>query len=168
MRTGTRARGAGEDAPSGCVSTWASHFAKLQHAELWAFCIGTRNLLGAASAFVGVWMLHNEHAGSGIVVMVAAAWYLLLSSLGPWDSAICSACDTPVAGASGERSNRASHPSSRLWPKALGADGSVSTLAQSFSRRMGPLSTNCRRVPSPRSGRSRIAQVGYGLMARVA
>ena len=49
--------------------------------ELWAFCIGARNLLSAAGVFVGVWMLHNGHADSGLVVMMVVAWYLLLASL---------------------------------------------------------------------------------------
>ena len=56
-------------------------FTNRNDVELWAFCIGARNLMGAAAVFVGAWMLHNEHAGSGFVVMVVAAWYLLLSSL---------------------------------------------------------------------------------------
>lgn len=65
---------------------WAKRFLGVEFTnradvELWAFCIGARNLLGAAAVFVGAWMLHNEHAGSGLVVMVVAAWYLLLSSL---------------------------------------------------------------------------------------
>jgi putative membrane protein len=65
---------------------WAKNFLGVEFTnrsdvELWAFCIGARNLLGAAAVFVGVWMLHNGHAGSGLVVMVVAAWYLLLSSL---------------------------------------------------------------------------------------
>lgn len=49
--------------------------------ELWAFCIGVRNLLGAAAVFIGVWMLHNGHQASGLVVVMVVAWYLLLSSL---------------------------------------------------------------------------------------
>lgn len=49
--------------------------------ELWAFCIGARNLLGAAGVFVGVWMLHGGYADAGLVVVLTAAWYLLLSSL---------------------------------------------------------------------------------------
>ncbi len=56
-------------------------FSRRADVELWAFCIGARNVLGAAAVFVGVWMLHNSHAGSGLVVMVVAACYLLLSSL---------------------------------------------------------------------------------------
>ena len=53
-------------------------FSRRADVELWAFCVGARNLLGAGAVFVGVWMLHNAHAGSGMVVMVVAAWYLLL------------------------------------------------------------------------------------------
>lgn len=65
---------------------WAKNFLGVEFTsradvELWAFCVGARNLLGAAAVFVGVWMLHNAHAASGMVVMVVAAWYLLLSSL---------------------------------------------------------------------------------------
>jgi len=56
-------------------------FANRADVELWAFCIGFRNLIGAAGVFVGVWMLHNGHADSGLVVMMVVASYLLLSSL---------------------------------------------------------------------------------------
>lgn len=72
--------------PHATLTPWAKSFLGVEFSnrvdvELWAFCIGARNLLGAVAVFVGVLMLHNEHAGSGIVVMVVAAWYLLLSSL---------------------------------------------------------------------------------------
>ncbi|MDU0312475.1 DUF1304 family protein [Phycicoccus sp. M110.8] len=65
---------------------WAKNFLGVEFTnrsdvELRAFCIGARNLLGAAAVGVGVWMLHNEYVGSGLVVMLVAAWYLLLSSL---------------------------------------------------------------------------------------
>jgi putative membrane protein len=65
---------------------WAKNFLGVEFTnrvdvELWAFCIGARNLLGAAAVFVGTWMLHHDHAASGLVVMLVAAWYLLLSSL---------------------------------------------------------------------------------------
>ena len=65
---------------------WAQNFLGVRvtnqaDAELWAFCIGARNLIGAAGVCVGVWMLHNGHADSGLVVMIVVAWYLLLSSL---------------------------------------------------------------------------------------
>jgi putative membrane protein len=65
---------------------WAKSFLGVEFAnrsdvELWAFCIGARNLLGAAAVFVGAWMLHHEHTSSGLVVMIVAAWYLLLASL---------------------------------------------------------------------------------------
>ena len=65
---------------------WAKSFLGVEFTdrtdvELWAFCIGARNLLGAAAVAVGTWMLHNDHAASGLVVMLVAAWYLLLSSL---------------------------------------------------------------------------------------
>lgn len=56
-------------------------FTNRDDVELWAFCIGARNLLGAAAVFVGAWMLHHEHPNSGLVVIVVAAWYLLLSSM---------------------------------------------------------------------------------------
>jgi putative membrane protein len=65
---------------------WAKRFLGVEFTdradvELWAFCIGARNLLGAAGVFVGVWMLHHDQADAGLVVMVVTAWYLLLSSL---------------------------------------------------------------------------------------
>ena len=57
---------------------WAKSFLGVEFTdrddvELWAFCIGARNVLGAAAVFVGVWMLHHEHADSGLVVMLVAA-----------------------------------------------------------------------------------------------
>ena len=65
---------------------WAQNFLGVRvtnraDAELWAFCVGARNLIGAAGVFVGVWMLHNSYADSGLVAMIVVAWYLLLSSL---------------------------------------------------------------------------------------
>jgi putative membrane protein len=56
-------------------------FASRDDVELWAFCVGARNLLGATAVLVGAWMLHSGHAEQGRVVMLVAAWYLLLSSL---------------------------------------------------------------------------------------
>jgi putative membrane protein len=56
-------------------------FTKRSDVELWAFCVGARNLLGAAGVFVGAWMLHAGDPDAGLVVLLVAAWYLLLSSL---------------------------------------------------------------------------------------
>lgn len=56
-------------------------FSNLADVELWAFCVGARNLLGALGVFVGVWVLHAGDAEAGLVVLLVVAWYLLLSSL---------------------------------------------------------------------------------------
>src|SRR3954469_21635384 len=63
----------------------AVSFAHRADVELWAFCIGVRNLMGAAGVFIGAWMLHTGQAGSGLVVMIVVAC-TSCSPARPWGS----------------------------------------------------------------------------------
>lgn len=53
----------------------------VRDAELWAFCIGARNVISAIGVAVGVWLLHTGSADTGLVVMMTTASYMLLASL---------------------------------------------------------------------------------------
>lgn len=54
----------------------------VRDAELWAFCIGARNLLASVGVVAGVWLLHGGGTEeTGVVVMLVIAWYMLLSSV---------------------------------------------------------------------------------------
>ncbi len=49
--------------------------------RMWAFVVGFRNVLAGAATILGVVLLHAGDAGTGRVVVLTAAWYMLLASL---------------------------------------------------------------------------------------
>ncbi len=49
--------------------------------RMWAFVVGFRNTLVGVATVLGVVMLHTGSEGTGRVVVLTAAWYMLLASL---------------------------------------------------------------------------------------
>ena len=50
-------------------------------ARLWAFCIGARNVFAGVGTFVGLIMIWTDDPATGLVVVIVAAWYILLSAI---------------------------------------------------------------------------------------
>lgn len=50
-------------------------------ARLWAFCIGARNIFAGVGTFVGLIMIWTDDPTTGLVVVIVAAWYMLLSAV---------------------------------------------------------------------------------------
>lgn len=49
--------------------------------RMWAFTVGFRNTLAGVATVLGVVMLHTGSEGTGRIVVLTAAWYMLLASL---------------------------------------------------------------------------------------
>jgi len=50
-------------------------------ARLWAFCIGARNLFAGIGTFIGLIMIWTDDPTTGLVIVIVAAWYMLLSAI---------------------------------------------------------------------------------------
>src|SRR5690625_6945960 len=50
-------------------------------ARLWAFCIGARNLFAGVGIFIGLIMIWTDDPSTGLVVVIVASWYMLLSAI---------------------------------------------------------------------------------------
>ncbi|HEY4557264.1 MAG TPA: DUF1304 family protein [Enteractinococcus sp.] len=50
-------------------------------ARLWAFCIGARNIFAAVGTFIGLIMIWTDDPTTGLVVVIVASWYMLLSAI---------------------------------------------------------------------------------------
>lgn len=49
--------------------------------RMWSFIVGFRNVLVGVGTILGLVMLHTGNEEAGRVVVLAAAWYMLLASL---------------------------------------------------------------------------------------
>ncbi|WP_265576745.1 DUF1304 family protein [Gulosibacter molinativorax] len=63
---------------------YAKRFLHVEHAndrdvELWAFCVGARNLIAAVGVFIGLGMIWAGNGDVGTIVVLVASWYMLLS-----------------------------------------------------------------------------------------
>jgi putative membrane protein len=65
---------------------WARRFLhvetrNVEDVRLWAFAVGSRNLLAGLGAVVGLVILHTGDEVVGRAVVLTACWYMLLASL---------------------------------------------------------------------------------------
>jgi putative membrane protein len=74
----------------------------VEDVRLWAFAVGSRNLLAGLGAIVALVVLHTGDEVVGRAVVLTACWYMLLA-VSPLVSRACSASGVRAVEASGHR-----------------------------------------------------------------